>query len=159
MVFFKITMEGRYITKEGAEKLQGELDELKNVKRQEIASRLKIAAAMGDLSENFDYQNAREEQDLVESRITEIQEILSNSEVMAAKETGDAVQMGSAVVVETGGEALTFTITGPQEANSLDGKLSAESPIGEALIGKKKGDKVDIETPGGSVQYTIKQIS
>ncbi|MDP6704646.1 MAG: transcription elongation factor GreA [archaeon] len=152
-------MEGRYITKEGAEKLQGELDELKNVKRQEIASRLKIAAAMGDLSENFDYQNAREEQDLVESRITEIQEILSNSEVMAAKETGDAVQMGSAVVVETGGEALTFTITGPQEANSLDGKLSAESPIGEALIGKKKGDKVDIETPGGSVQYTIKQIS
>ena len=152
-------MEGRYITKEGAEKLQTEVDELKNVKRREVAERLKMAAAMGDLSENFDYQNAREEQDFIESRIKEIEEILSNSEVLDQKSGGDIVQMGSVVVTETGGETMTFTMTGPQEANSLEGKLSAESPIGEALMGKKKGEKVDIETPGGSDKYTIKEIS
>ena len=152
-------MEGRYITKEGAEKLQTEVDELKNVKRREVAERLKMAAAMGDLSENFDYQNAREEQDFIESRIKEIEEILSNSEVLDQKSGGDIVQMGSVVVAETGRETVKFSITGPQEANSLEGKLSAESPIGEALIGKKKGDAVDIETPGGNHQYVIKEIS
>ena len=152
-------MEGRYITKEGAEKLEKELDELKNVKRRELGERLRIAAAMGDLSENFDYQNAREEQDLLESRISEIQEILSNSDVLKGGGSKETVDIGSKVTVEVGGETLEFTISGAQEANSLEGKLSAESPIGEALRGKKKGDKVEVETPGGVVKYLIKAIS
>ena len=151
-------MEGRYITKEGAEKLEKELDELKNVKRREIGERLRTATAMGDLSENFDYQNAREEQDLLESRVSEIQEILSNSNVLKQSESKEVVQIGSKVVVEVGGETLNFTISGTLEANSLEGKLSAESPIGIALLGRKRKDKVKVETPGGSVTYTIVEI-
>lgn len=148
-----------YITKEGKEKLEKELDHLKNNRRGEVRERIRNAAAMGDLSENFDYSDAKEEQEFIERRIAEIEQTLHNAEVVDEKRSGEAVQMGSEVTLKTGSESFTVTITGPQEADPLKDKISAESPLGAALLGKAKGEKVEVETPNGTVTYAIKEIS
>ncbi len=156
-----------YITKEGLEKVQKELHELKTVKRREISDRLRKAIAFGDLSENFDYHDAREQQEFLERRIAELEDMVAGASVVARSSSKGQVGIGSQVILEegpstslrTGKEKVVFTITGPQEANPLEGKLSAESPLGIALLDKKKGEVVEIQTPGGKTAYKILEIS
>jgi len=147
-----------YITKEGKEKLQKELEYLKKVKRKEISGRIRAAAAMGDLSENFDYQNAKEEQGFMERKIAELEDTLFHTKVVKGSSLSETVQIGSRVTLETKKEKWTITITGPQEADPLQDKISASSPLGEALLGKKKGEKVQIETPNGGAEYVVASV-
>lgn len=147
-----------FITEEGLEKLKKELEYLKTVKAKEIVERLRRAIALGDLSENFDYHNAREEQDLLDHRVAEIEDTIANSEVAPRKNGNQMVQIGSLVKVKNNGETLVFTITGSAEANPLENKISIESPLGKALLDKKKGDTAKIDTPSGLVSYTILEI-
>ncbi|MBU1015420.1 transcription elongation factor GreA [Patescibacteria group bacterium] len=148
-----------YITKEGVEKLQKELQNLKEVRRREVSERLRAAAAQGDLSENFDYSDAKEEQEIIERRIAELEETLSRAEVVEEKKGTGTVQIGSQVTLETAGDTFTITITGSQEADPLQGKVSAESPLGTVLLGKNKGDTVEANTPGGKAAFKIGDIA
>ncbi len=147
------------ITKEGLEKLKKELDELKNVKRKELSERLRKAIAFGDLSENFDYHNAKEEQEFLERRIAELEDMIADSKIITTLTTNEKVRLGCKVLLESGGEKFSFTITDPNLANPLENKISTESPIGQALFGRKKGDLVDVETPNGKTKYKILEIS
>ena len=148
-----------YITKEGKEKLQKELEYLKKTKRREISNRIRQAAAMGDLSENFDYQNAKDEQSFMERKIAELETTLANANVVERPSGSTAVQIGSKITLETGKEKWTITITGPQEADPLKDKISASSPLGEELLGKKKGERVVMQTPQGETVYKILEIA
>ena len=147
-----------YLTKEGLEKLNTELEYLKKTKRREVAERLRTAASFGDLSENFDYSNAREEQEFVERRIRELEDLLMHAEVVVSKDHSDKVQIGSRVVLQGQGKPLELQIAGAREADPLQGKISLESPFGSALVGKKAGESVEIETPNGKVLYKISQV-
>lgn len=147
-----------YITQAGLKKIQEELEELKNVKRQEIRDRIRVAISFGDLSENFEYAAAKEEQEMIERRIIELEDMLNSSTMVSQKKPKGEVNIGSKVLVESGGTQIFFVITGPQEANPIEGKLSAESPLGQALLGKKQGDKVKLDTPGGKAEYSILEI-
>jgi len=147
-----------YITKEGEAKLTEELEHLKKTKRREISERIRAAAAMGDLSENFDYQNAKEEQDLLERRIAELETTLKQSLVVEGPKSTQDVQIGCKVTLQTPTERWTIAITGPQEADPLKDKISAFSPLGSALLGKKKGEAVEVDTPGGKALYKVLEI-
>lgn len=131
---------------------------MKGVKQKELVERLRRAIALGDLSENFDYHDAREEQDLLDHRVAKIEETIASSSIAPQKNGNNVVQIGSAVTVETGKEKMVFTITGPQEADPMGGKISAESPLGLLLLGKKKGDTVEVRIPSGSILYKILEI-
>lgn len=141
------------ITEAGKRELESELDTLKG-RRGEIAERIAEARDYGDLSENAEYDTAREDQALVESRIAEIEDILANAEIIQAG-TGNMVALGCTVELKSDGKAVTYTVVGPVEADPLEGKISNESPIGKALMGKKVGDSVTITTPKGSIAYDI----
>ncbi len=149
-----------YLTPEGREELREELDELVKVRRPALAERLRKAIAQGDLSENADYKAAKEEQSFLEGRIQEIEATLRNAEII--KETGNSeeVSLGSHVtVVEEGRErAETFRIVGTAEADPMDGKVSHESPIGRALLGRQVGDVITVEAPGGEIAFRITEI-
>lgn len=144
------------ITDDGRKELEAELEELKG-RRGEVAEKIAEARSFGDLSENAEYDNAREEQGLVETRIAEIEEILLNAETI---KTGGSstVALGSTVELKSADKNVTYTIVGPVEANPLEGKISNESPIGQALMDKKLGDEVAITTPKGEVVYIIEAI-
>ena len=144
------------LTAEGKVELENELEELKG-RRSDIAERIAAARDYGDLSENAEYDAAREEQGIVESRVIEIEDILMNCELIKPKKAGGSVHVGSTVELHNG-KKVTYTIVGPVEADPLEGKISNESPIGAALMGKKAGDKVTIETPKGSTTYTIEAV-
>lgn len=148
-----------YITKEGLEKVQKELEELKTVKRREISERLRKAIAFGDLSENFDYHDAREQQEFLERRIAELEDMLAGASLAPEHHSKGVVAIGSKVKLQEGKDQVSFTVTGPQEANPFEGKLSVESPLGSALLGKKKGDSLTIETPQGEISYKILEIA
>jgi transcription elongation factor GreA len=145
------------LTKEGKTELEKELEELKS-RRGEIAEKIANARDYGDLSENAEYDAARDEQVQVESRVAEIEEILQNASIIKATST-NKVQVGNTVELKTNGKAVKYTIVGPVEADPLEGKISNESPIGQALMGKKVSEKVTIETPKGEVSYEIVKIS
>lgn len=145
------------ITESGKRELEVELEALKG-RRGEIADKIAEARNYGDLSENAEYDTAREDQALVESRIAEIEDILANAEIIQAG-TGHEVVLGSTVELKNDGKAVTYSLVGPVEADPLQGKISNESPIGIALMGKKVGDEVTITTPKGSMTYTIIAIS
>ncbi len=145
------------ITTEGKKELEVELDQLK-ARRGDIADKIAEARDYGDLSENAEYDAAREEQGLVESRIAEIEDILMNAELIKGG-SKTKVSLGSIVELKTGKKSVTYTVVGPVEANPLEGKISNESPIGEALFGKKVGDSATITTPKGDVTYEIVTIS
>lgn len=145
------------ITDEGKKELELELEELKG-RRGEIAEKIAEARDYGDLSENAEYDAAREEQGLVESRIAEIEDILLNAEIIKASK-GSKVALGSKVELKTGKKTVVYTVVGPVEADPLEGKISNESPIGEALMGKKVSDTVTISTPKGEITYEIVKIS
>ena len=144
------------ITTEGKKELEAELDQLK-ARRGNIAEKIAEARDYGDLSENAEYDAAREEQGLVESRIAEIEDILMNAELIKGG-SKTKVGLGSTVELKTGKKAVTYTVVGPVEANPIEGKISNESPIGEALFGKKVGDTATITTPKGEVTYEITAI-
>lgn len=141
------------ITDEGRKELEAELDELKS-RRGVIADKIAEARDYGDLSENAEYDAAREEQGLVESRIAEIEDILVNAELIK-KTSKTTVGLGSKVELKTGKKTVTYFVVGPVEANPLEGRISNESPIGLALMGKKVGDKASITTPKGEISYDI----
>lgn len=145
------------LTKEGVTELETELNELVS-KRGEIAEKLKTARDMGDLRENAEYHNARDEQATLEARISEIENILRNVEVMKAPQSNGKVDLGSTVVLKGMKGEQTYTIVGSVEANPLESKISDKSPIGQALIGKAVGEEVVITLPAGEMSYKIKTI-
>lgn len=144
------------ITDDGKKELEAELAVLKG-RRGEIADKIAEARDYGDLSENAEYDAAREDQGLVESRIAEIEDILLNAEIIKAGK-GSKVALGSKVELKTGKKTVTYAVVGPVEADPLEGKISNESPIGEALMGKKVNDTVTITTPKGEITYEIVSI-
>ncbi len=144
------------ITIEGKKELEAELVELKS-RRGAIADKIADARDFGDLSENAEYDAAREEQGLLETRISEIEDIINNAEIIKATKKS-TIGLGSHVELKTGAKKISYTIVGPVEANPLEGKVSNESPIGMALYGKKVDDKVTITTPKGDISYTIVTI-
>lgn len=144
------------LTTDGKLELENELAMLKN-KRGDIAEKIANARDYGDLSENAEYDAAREEQGQLETRIAEIEEILMNIEIIEPAKANGIVAVGSTVDLKNG-KTVTYQIVGPVEADPLEGKISNESPIGAALIGKKTGEKVTITTPKGDTTYTIVAI-
>ena len=146
-----------HLTTDGKVELETELSELKN-RRTEIAEKIANARDYGDLSENAEYDAAREEQAQLESRVSELEEILQNADIIKPAKANGVVQVGSTVELKNG-KVVKYQIVGPVEADPLEGKISNESPIGAALMGKKQGDNVTIETPKGSVSYTIVSIA
>jgi transcription elongation factor GreA len=153
-----ITKSEFHLTADGLQALKNELQELTTSKRGEIAERLKEAKADGDLSENAMYDAARDEQSFVEGRISEIEHILKHSSLISNK-SGDSVSLGSKVHVELEEGSVEYVIVGSTEANPDKGFISDQSPIGKALLGKKKGDEVEVEVPSGSITYRIKNVS
>ena len=150
-----------FLTKEGFDKLQEELDYLRGVKRQEVADRLHEAMEGGELIENAEYEAAKNEQSFVEGRIQELEILLATARVIEdnKKKKNDAVQVGSTVTIqEPGYEEETYTIVGAAEANPRDGKISNESPIGKAILNHRVGDEVQVETPDGSYKIRIVKI-
>lgn len=150
-----------YLTPEGAADLRRELDTLLNVRRPELAKKLKEAVAEGDLKENADYHDAKEQQAFLEGRIQYVENVLRTATIIDNKGASDLVRLGSVVTIVEDGEDSeeTYSIVGAAEANPREGKISHESPIGAALLGHKKGDKVKAKTPGGEITFKIKSIT
>ena len=147
-----------YISAEGLEKLKLELHELKTAKRQDIAMRLEHAKSLGDLSENAEYQETKEEQSLVEHQILELEEMIRNAVVIKAERPVDIVTVGSTVLVDSGHGPETYKIVGSEEAKPSEGKISNESPLGKAFLNRRIGNTVEVKTPGGVVEYRIVEI-
>jgi transcription elongation factor GreA len=145
------------ITIDGKKELETELITLKS-RRGDVAEKIANARDFGDLSENAEYDAAREEQGLLETRIAEIEEIINNADIIKGGRK-NVIDLGSKVELTTNGKTVTYTIVGPVEANPLEGKISNESPIGLALFGRKVGDDATITTPKGSVTYKIAEIN
>lgn len=148
----------QYLSQERFDELTAELAELKTTKRMKIAERLKTAKEYGDLSENSEYAEAREEQASVETHIAELEDLLKNMEIVTKTKGGDTVRVGSTITVKKLAKELTYTIVGSYEADPLAGKISDESPLGRAFMGKKVGDKVNVDAPAGKVTYEVLKI-
>ncbi len=149
-----------YLTPEGMEKLEAELEELVNVRRPALARRLRAAIQQGDLSENADYITAKEEQGFLEGRILEIESMLKNAVIIEETTDNGEVRLGSWVtVVEEGSDTPErFHLVGPAEADPTAGRISYESPLGSSLLGRRAGDTVRIQTPGGELAFRILSI-
>jgi transcription elongation factor GreA len=147
------------ITQDGYDKLERELQYLSTIKRREIADRIERAKELGDLSENAEYSEAKDAQALNEGRIIELTNILKNVTVVDSQSAGDTIAMGSTVTVKCDGKEKVYTIVSFNEADPLTGKISNESPIGVAFLGRKKGDTVEVETPRGTMSYKITKVS
>ena len=157
--------EQTLVTREGLRKLKEELDHLKNVRRKEVAQRLKEAISYGDLSENSEYEEAKNEQAFVEGRIIEIERKMKNVKIITEKKSekrgGKEVGIGSTVTFRNktkGTDPETFTIVGATEADPFDFKISNESPIGKSLLSRQKGDTFGVETPSGTVRYEVTRV-
>jgi transcription elongation factor GreA len=149
------------MTQAGKDKLEQELEHLKSVKRKEVVERIKIARSFGDLSENSEYDSAKEEQAFVEGRITTIENMIRNAKIIREDEVAsDSVALGRSVtfIELPDGEEETYTIVGSAEADPFEGKISNDSPIAKSLIGKKVGDQVSVQTPGGDMSVRIVSI-
>jgi transcription elongation factor GreA len=153
-------MPTTFLTKEGFEKLQEELEYLRTVKRQEVANRLHEAMEGGELIENAEYEAAKNEQAFVEGRIQELEVITATAKIIDDSESSpDVVQVGDTVTIqEEGAEPEIYTIVGAAEANPREGKISNESPIGKAILNKHINEEVTVEAPAGSYKITIKKI-
>ena len=152
-------MQRTLVTREGLEKMQKELDELRSTKRAEIAQRLKAAIAMGDLSENSEYDEAKNAQAFLEGRIVQLEQQIRTAQVIE-KVAKDRVDVGSTVLIEDMEEHLQekVTIVGSTESNPFEGRISNESPVGRALMGAKAGDTVEAEAPNGVLKYKVISI-
>ncbi len=149
-----------YVTPEGLKQLEEELVFLTTVKREEISQKLEAAIKQGDLKENADYHDAKEEQGFIEARIRDIEDALRHAQLIDENGPSDVVRVGSKVTVSEEGidKEETYSIVGPTEANPAEGKISNESPIGRALLGARAGDVVRAETPGGVIEFAIRSI-
>ncbi len=152
-------VEKEYISKEKYNELEKEFQELVTIKRKEVAERLEYARSLGDLSENAEYHAARDDQGKIEARIEELDNLLKYAEIIDHKKS-DTVIVGSIVTLkkDKDDEKVTYTVVGKEESDLADGKISHISPLGRAIMGKKKKDKISIETPKGIVGYTIMEI-
>ena len=151
-------MAVNYLTKEGLKELQEELEYLKKEGRRDIAERLKRAKEYGDLSENSEYSDAKEAQSKIESRIFELDGMLRNAVIIKKDSGRSSVGVGSTVEVEKNGKTFKYTIVGSRESKPEANLISNESPLGKAFLGKRPGDAVEVETPGGKVKYKILKI-
>ncbi|MDB4979085.1 MAG: transcription elongation factor GreA [Candidatus Peribacteria bacterium] len=153
------------VTKEGLKKLRDELEHLKKVRRSEVAQRLKEAISYGDLSENSEYEEAKNEQAFVEGRIMELEQKIKNAKIISDKKTekgGKTIDIGSTITIQNvtdNDEAEEYTIVGSTEADPLEKKISNESPIGRSMLGHVKGETVEVQTPGGAFEYEILKVS
>ena len=153
------------VTKEGLKKLNEELVELKTIKRKEVATRLKEAISYGDLSENSEYQEAKNEQAFIECRILELEQMIKNAKIISDKKSdskGKEIQVGSTVTLKNktdGDDPIAYTIVGSTEAAPMAQKISNESPVGKAVLDKKKGDIVEVNTPAGPYKYEIIKVA
>jgi transcription elongation factor GreA len=152
--------DSTYLTPEGAEDLKQELDKLVNIRRPELAAKLKEAVAQGDLKENADYHDTREQKAFVEGRIQYLENVLRSAQIINNQGPSDVVRLGAEVTIREDGqdEDETYMIVGAAEANPREGKISHESPIGAALLGQKRGAKVVVNTPGGTTEFKIRKI-
>lgn len=150
-----------FLTKEGLTKLEDELEQLKTVTRKEVADRIKVALGYGDLSENAEYDQAKQEQAKLEERILKLENLVREAVVVEEHEvTTDKVNIGTTVTVREDGEDEDeeYTIVGSAESDPLNGKISNESPLGSALLGRRRKDVVEVHAPDGVIKYTIKSI-
>lgn len=157
-----MTSEGTYLTTAGLRELEEELDQLRSVRRQEVAERIQDSKEVGEL-ENAEYEEAKNEQAFVEGRIQELEMMIANAVIIPdhtqAGASSDIVELGSIVGVQMGrGKKATYTIVGSTETSPTDGRISNESPLGKALLGKKAGQKVEFKTPSGSQSITIVSV-
>ncbi len=151
-------MKNQYLTKDGMTELQERLHVMKTVRRREIAEAIHTAKEQGDLSENAEYQSAKEEQSRMEQEIAEMELVMKNAHVVESAKT-DTINIGHKVVISSNGEDKEYHLVGSNEANPMEGKISNESPMGMALMGSKVGDTVHIPVPAGTKEYVIKKIS
>lgn len=149
---------GTYISEEGYEKLKEELRVFKTDKRQEISQRIEEAKKLGDLSENAEYMEAKEAQELNERKVAELEELVRTAIIISKDRKKGLVQIGSSITVKSGGKTANFIITGSEEANPDEGKISNNSPLGGAFLDKKVGDKVTVKIPAGVLNYEIVEI-
>ncbi|MCC6564022.1 transcription elongation factor GreA [Candidatus Uhrbacteria bacterium] len=151
--------QAQYVSPEYLEKLKAELHDLKTVQRRELANRIEAAKALGDLSENAEYHEAKDALGFIEGRILEIEDLFKNAVIVEHDaNAGTNVRVGSKVKVKVNGKEKNFEIVGSNEADPMAGKVSNESPIGMALIGAHKGDKVNVKSPAGATVYEIIEI-
>jgi transcription elongation factor GreA len=153
--------EAIILTKKGYDDMARELEEIISTKRPQIVDRIREARQLGDLSENFDYEDAKRAQSMMESRVKELKIILSHCEVIENNGSDGSVQVGCKVVVEDlddEGYQDEYTIVGPAESSPSDGRISYESLVGEALIGKRVGDSIEIDAPGGIIRYKVVSV-
>jgi transcription elongation factor GreA len=148
-----------YLSREGLDKLRQELEEMTSVKRPEVAQRIHDAKEHGDLSENAEYEDAKNEQAFVEGRIQTLEALIKNATLIDENHSNDHVQIGSTVKVSGPDGSQSFTIVGSTEAKPTEGKISNESPVGRALLGKKKGENVTVQVPAGDIAYKIVSIT
>ena len=146
-----------YLTKEKFDEFTKELAELKSVKRKEIANSLAYAKSLGDLSENAEFHDARDEQADVEDRIAKLEELLKTASIVSGNHSG-VVNVGSQVTVEKDGNKFTYNIVGSEEADPVSNKISVKSPFGQSIIGKKKGDDFTFRAPNGELTYKLVDI-
>ncbi|UTR09297.1 transcription elongation factor GreA [Evansella sp. LMS18] len=157
-----MTEEKHYMTTEGKEKLEKELEYLKTERRKEVVERIKVARSFGDLSENSEYDSAKEEQAFVEGRINQLEKMIRNAHII--EEDGDnssIVSLGKTVTFKElpDGEEEEYTIVGRAEADPIEGKISNDSPMAQSLMGKTIGDQVSVSTPGGDIRVEITKVS
>lgn len=154
-----MTEQSTYLTTAGLDKLKAELTDLKENRRTDVLRRIKEAVAYGDLSENSEYEEAKNEQAFVEGRIAQLQKMLENSTILRSNSgEGGKATLGTSVTVKQNGKRSVFTIVGPAEADPDGGLISNESPIGQALLGKAAGEKAVVETPKGNIVYDVISI-
>ena len=146
-----------YLSADSLDDLKKEYATLKNASIPDIAKRIDEAKQQGDLSENAEYHQAREDMAWAQGRLVEVEKIINNAKIIVKQTTG-VVSIGDTIVVEVGGKDKEYTIVGPQEINPAKGLISNESPLGEAFLSHKAGDKVEVNVPSGKMVYTIKQI-
>lgn len=151
--------EEYYLTKDGAEKMRVELQDMKTRQREELSKRLRFAIQQGDLSENADYHKAKEDQAFLEGKIREYEEILAGAKIIKEGSSNGVVDIGTHITIQEGSfPEEKYYMVGPKEANPQEGRISHESPIGKALIGHKVGDVVKVKTPGGEMKLMILKI-
>jgi transcription elongation factor GreA len=149
----------QYVSRQGLEELRAELDELVNVRRAEVAARIQEAKEHGDITENAEYEDAKNEQAFIEGRIQSVSALVKNAVIIDENTSKTHVQVGSTVKLQGAGGTETYTIVGSAEAAPAEGRISNESPVGRALLGRKKGDKVKVSVPAGDQVYEILTIS